>query len=616
MGELKVKKLSSKADKVAYIDHLLTDIKALDEMLAKGMFEKEPIHIGAEQEFCLTNENWEPATNADTLLKEINDPHFTSELTVYNLEINLDPLKLEGKCFSELHNQLKILLKKATDIAAEHNTKIILTGILPTVTTEHLGPDYMTPLKRYRVLNDALIDIRQDEIELHIKGVDEVNLHHDNIMYEGCNTSFQAHLQIDPDDFANEYNWSQAIAGPVLSICTNSPMLLGKELWEETRIALFTQSIDTRASTHILNEKESRVSFGNNWVKGSVSDFYKDTVISFRSLLTSDFKTDSLSELEKGNIPKLRALNLHNGTIYKWNRLCYGVTSDKPHIRIENRYMPSGPTTSDEIANMMLWVGVMMGRPKSFDNIHEKMDFKDAKSNFFNAARYGMRAQFHWDGELISSQNLLTDQLLPMAYRGLYRMGVSPEDAEKYLTIIENRVKSRNGSRWMVEALRKLNKSHKTPEALRILVATMHDRRTKHYAVDAWQLPRGNEYRTEESRKRVEDIMTYKMFTAQESDSAELVMRMMEWKNIHHAPILDHYSNLSGILSWSDIEDYINSPEKLKQTISQLMNSDLITVGPDTPKDEAEKLMKENNINCLPVVHHKKLIGIVTSNDL
>ena len=616
MGELKVKKLSSKADKVAYIDQLLIDIKALDEMLSKGMCEKEPIHIGAEQEFCLTDENWEPATNADALLKEIKDPHFTSELALYNLEINLDPLKLEGKCFSELHNQLKTLLKKATDIAEKHNTKIILTGILPTVTTHHLGPDYMTPLKRYRVLNDALLDIRQDEIELHIKGVDEVNLHHDNIMYEGCNTSFQAHLQIDPDDFANSYNWAQAVAGPILSVCTNSPLLLGKELWAETRIALFTQSIDTRASTHILNEKESRVSFGNNWAQGSVSDFYKDTVISFRSLLTSDFESDSMSELEKGNVPKLRALNLHNGTIYKWNRVCYGVTSDKPHIRIENRYMPSGPTTSDEIANMMLWVGVMMGRPKSFDDIHLKMDFKDAKSNFFNAARYGMRAQFHWDGKLVSSQNLLLDEFLPMAYRGLYRMGVSPEDAEKYLTIIENRVKSRNGSRWMVEAIRKLKKSYKIPEALRILVATMHARRTKHYAVDAWQLPRGNEHKTAESRKKVEDIMTSKTFTAQENDSAELVMRMMKWKNIHHAPILDHYSNLSGILSWSDIEDDINSPEKLKQTISQLMNSDLITVGPDTPKDEAEKLMKENNIHCLPVVLDKKLIGIVTSNDL
>jgi len=465
-------------------------------------------------------------------------------------------------------------------------------------------------------LNDDLIDIRQDDIELHIKGVDEVNLHHDNIMYEGCNTSFQAHLQIDPEDFANAYNWAQAIAGPILSVCTNSPLLLGKELWEETRIALFTQSIDTRASTHILNEKESRVSFGNDWVQGSVSDFYKDTVISFRSLLTTDFETDSLSELKKGNVPKLRALNLHNGTIYKWNRLCYGVSSDKPHIRIENRYMPSGPTTSDEIANMMLWVGVMMGRPRSFDNIHEKMNFKDAKSNFFNAARYGMRAQFHWDGKLTSSQNLLMDQFLPMAYRGLYRMGVSPEDAEKYLTIIENRVRSRNGSRWMVEAFRKLEKSHKTPEALRILVATMHDRRTKHYAIDAWQLPRGNEYRTEEPKKKVEDIMTSKIFTAQESDSAELVLKMMEWKNIHHAPILDHYSNLSGILSWSDIKDDINSPEKLKQTISQLMNSDLITVGPDMPKDKAEKLMKEHDIHCLPVVYQKKLIGIVTSNDL
>ncbi|MBT8179509.1 MAG: CBS domain-containing protein, partial [Eudoraea sp.] len=532
------------------------------------------------------------------------------------LEINLDPQVLEGTCFSKLHQDLNRLLQKAKEAAAKHGNKVILTGILPTIDTPFLGLDYMTPLKRYRVLNDAIKSIRKEDIELHIKGVDEVNLRHETILYEGCNTSFQAHLQIDPDDFANTYNWAQAIAGPVLSVCTNSPLLLGKELWEETRIALFTQSVDTRASTFILNEKESRVAFGSNWICGSAADFFKDGIIQFRSLITTEFESDSQTVLDSGKIPKLRALALHNGTIYKWNRLCYGLTDGKPHIRIENRYMPSGPSTEDEIANMMLWVGIMQGRPKEFDEIHNVMEFEDIKSNFFNAARYGMAAQFYWNAELISSQDLLLDHLLPMAFRGLYSMGIAPRDAEHYLSIIEKRIRTNNGSRWTVEAFRKLKKQHSVPDALKILVATMYNRKEKKYTVDAWQLPRGNEYIIPPESRVVRDFITSRIFTAHEKDSAQLVLKMMEWKHIHHAPILDSNRNLSGLLTWTDVSHYLEQPEALKKSIKELMQTELITVTADTSLKEAKSLMDSNKIHCLPVVSDKKLIGIITSNDL
>jgi len=616
MGELNVKKLTKNEDKVGYIDQLLTDIEALEYMLEKGMFKKRPVRIGAEQEFCLVEENWEPTHKANKILEDINDPHFTSELTLYNLEINLDPLILNDSCFSVMHKQLNELLEKAKLSAAKHKTKIILTGILPTVDTNFLDTSYMTPLKRYHVLNEAIKDIRKEDIELHIKGVDEVNLHHHSILYEGCNTSFQSHLQIDAENFADTYNWAQAIAGPILSIAANSPLLLGQELWEETRIALFTQSVDTRASTFILNEKESRVGFGNDWVSGSIADFYKDAVIRFRSLISTDFDTDSMTMLKSGQTPKLRALALHNGTIYKWNRLCYGVTDNVPHVRIENRYMPSGPTTEDEIANMMLWVGVMMGRPKAFKDIHEKMDFKDVKGNFFNAARYGMAAQFHWDGKLLSSRDLLLDHFLPMAFRGLYSMGVAPRDAERYLSVIENRVRSNNGSRWMVKSFRKLKEKYKIPDALKILVATMYERQEKRYPVDVWQLPRGDEYFIPKDSLKVKDRMNRKTLSAQENDSAELVLKMMLWKNIHHAPILDHNLELSGLLTWTDVKNYVENPVKLKRNIGTLMTRDLITATSEMPLKEAKELMMSNKINCLPVVDGKKLIGIITTNDL
>ena len=285
------------------------------------------------------------------------------------------------------------------------------------------------------------------------------------------------------DDFIDSYNWAQAISGPILSACTNSPFLFGKELWSETRIALFTQSVDTRANSFLLNEKQSRVSFGSDWATGTVADIFRDNVSRFRSLITTEFEKDSVHMIEQGEIPKLKALNLHNGTVYRWNRACYGVGGGKPHLRIENRYIPSGPTTTDEIANMVFWVGVMKGRPKVYNNIHEKWDFRNIKTNFFNAARYGMNTQFYWNGELVPSHKLILDELLPMAYKGLYKMGVAPKDVEYYLKVIENRVTGNNGAEWMTKSYRNLLKTKKRFEALQTLTAKIYDKQQKGFPV-------------------------------------------------------------------------------------------------------------------------------------
>ncbi len=616
MGELQVKQFERHADKANYIAQLLKEVEILEFLIREKRFERKPIRIGAEQEFCVTQNNWEPNNNAGAILEEVNDPHFTHELTRYNLEINLDPLVLKGSCFSKLHQQLDQLLEKVSEVAEKHDSKIVLTGILPTIGSDHLEKDYMTPAERYDLLNNAIKEIRQKDIELHIKGVDEVNLYHDSILYEGCNTSFQAHLQIDPEDFISTYNWAQAIAGPVLSVCTNSPLLLGKELWEETRIALFTQSIDTRPSSFVLNERESRVSFGNQWVNGTIADFLKDEIIGYRSLITADFNDISWEEIKGGKAPKLKALALLNGTIYKWNRPCYGITDGQPHLRIENRYLPAGPTTEDEIANMMFWVGIMQGRPAEWDNVHERMDFKDVKGNFFNAARYGMAAQFYWDGKLRSSRDLILDTLLPMAYKGLYKMDLEPKDVERYLSVIERRARSRNGSRWITEAYRSLRQNANRSEALRILVAAMHERQNKNYAIDAWEIPRGDEFATKKEDRKVKDIMNTRVITILEDDSLELVLKTMQWKNIHHMPVLNKKQELTGLLSWKDMEQYLDDPEKLKGRIDTLMQRDLITIDKTASHEEASNLMLSNNINCLPVLKGKRLVGILTTNDL
>jgi len=616
MGDLKITKLSNKKDKSNYIHHLINDIEALDFMIENDLIEKEPIRIGAEQEFCLVDNNFLPKNSALEVLDEINDDHFTTEIGSFNLEANLDPFELKGDCFSKISKQLNSLLKKAHEAASKKNTKIILTGILPTLSLKQMGVENMTPIQRYDVLNEAIKESRKQDFDIHIKGVDELNMRHNSVMLEGCNTSFQVHLQINPDDFIDSYNWAQAISGPILSACTNSPLLFGKELWSETRIALFTQSVDTRANSFLLNEKQSRVSFGRDWLTGGISDIFKDNISRFRSLVSSEYITDSLDMLSNGEIPKLKALSLHNGTVYSWNRVCYGVGNNKPHLRIENRYIPSGPTPSDEIANMMFWVGVMVGRPKEYNSIDKKMNFKDAKSNFFNAARYGMSTQFYWNESYISSHNLILDELLPMAYRGLYRLNVSPKDVEHYLKIIEKRVQSNSGSEWIVKNYRNLLESHKSFEAAQILTSKMYEKQQKDYPVSSWKMLRKDASFSLDGTKLVKHRMSTDIFSVDVNDSVELVLNIMKWKNIRHMPVINSDRELVGLITSRDVNKYFKNHEPLKESVSDFMTKELITTNQYETVENAKTIMEENKINSLPVLKDKKLIGIITTSDL
>lgn len=616
MGTLKVKRLANKSDFLEYSNQLLADIAALEQMLQEKRFEKEPIRIGAEQEFCLVDNDFEPANNAVEILKEINDDHFTTEITKYNLEINLDPIALSDKCFSNMHNQLKTLLEKANKIAKKHQSKVLLAGILPTIKLRHLDESYMTPLERYYMLNDAIKESRKHIIEFHIKGVDELNILHDSVMFEGCNTSFQLHLQIPQEDFVSSFNWAQAISGPVLSVCTNSPILFGKELWSETRIALFTQSVDTRANSFTLNEKSSRVSFGTDWVTGSVANIFKNNIAQFRSLLMTEEKEDSLSLLKQNITPKLKALNLHNGTVYPWNRPCYGVANNKPHLRIENRYIPAGPSTTDEIANFMFWVGIMVGRPQEYDEIHLKMDFKDAKTNFFNAARYGMATQFYWDNKLIPSHQLLLDVLLPMAYKGLYKMKVTPEDVEYYLTIIENRIKTQTGSQWMVQSFRNLQHKNNKQIALRALTEHIYNNQEKGYPIATWPIARAASKEITKNKLKVEHCMSNLVYTVQEKDSLAMANALLTWKKIKHLPVLNTHGELVGILTKKDIEAHYKKNKSLAVSCNEVMSKKVIAVSREESVTNALKIMKQHNINSLPVLYKNKLTGIITSTDL
>ncbi|MEW7290707.1 CBS domain-containing protein [Aquimarina sp. 2304DJ70-9] len=616
MGEHNVKRQTNRKDRAEFIEHLLDDIKALEIMLEKGVIEDNIIRIGAEQEFCLVNSNWRPAKNAEEILKNINDSHFTTELAKYNLEINLDPLELKTNCFSKVENELNRLLNKAKGVGEKLDTKIVLTGILPTIRKRHLELEYMTPNPRYHILNEILRAQRGTDFELHIRGVDELSIHHQNVLFEACNTSFQMHLQIPPQDFISSYNWAQAISGPVLGICANSPLLFGRELWNETRIALFRQSLDIRRASYALKDRRARVSFSNQWASGSVIEIFKNDIAHHKIVLSRDIASNSLSELKKGNTPKLQALNLHNGTVYRWNRPCYGISEGKPHVRIENRYIPSGPTTLDEVANFAFWVGLMIGRPSKYNNMPDCMDFRDAKGNFIKAARMGKSTMLQWMGKSISVQELVLQELLPIAYTGLKKVNIDRNDIERLLKIIENRTKGNTPNEWTVKNYRFLRKNMKKDSALRALTKTTYQNQQNRSTGHDWPMIKSIPTILDDA-SLVGHIMSTNLFTVDEYDLASLATSIMKWKNIHHVPVENESGKLSGLLTWNHVKKIQNQEKNHdKRIVSDIMVKKVITVQPKTTIKNAIEIMKKHEIGCLPVLQEQDLVGIITIKDV
>ncbi len=617
MGEQIVNIKQDEEDRKQFISHLLNDITCLERMLKERLIEKAPIRIGAEQEFCLLNDQFRPSDKAIEVLEEINYPHFTTELAKYNLEINLDPIILGKNSFSAMEARLIEFLDHAQSVAEKKNTHLLLTGILPTISKKELELDYLTPYPRYFALNDRMTKLRGGDFKLNIQGIDELSIKHNSVLFEACNTSFQTHLQIHPDDFVASYNWAQAIAGPVLSICSNSPMLLGRELWKETRIALFQQSIDTRQSSYALKEQQARVSFGTRWAKDSIVDIFKEAISRFQVIMTCDIEKDSLQALEDKEVPKLKALNLHNGTVYRWNRPCYGTGNGKAHVRIENRYIPSGPSVIDEMANFAFWVGVMVGRPSEYDDIPTVMDFSDAKSNFIKAARYGKESVMHWMGEKISAHNIILKKLMPIARAGLNKVGVDSDIIDRYLELIELRTLKKTGAQWMIENYRLGQQKLKRDDALMSMTRAMWRNQQKGMPIHKWPNIDHENEGIPAASTLVGHIMSTELIETRENDLAALATSIMKWNNIHHMPVEDHQGKVRGLLSFTHIKKVQGlKGDELISKVSEVMVTDVTTVSTKTTIREAIEIMKTNGYGCLPVVEDEVLVGIITVKDL
>ncbi|RMG44632.1 MAG: CBS domain-containing protein [Acidobacteria bacterium] len=622
MGERDVQAAETGRQHRAFMRAVLQDLRALERMIDEGMIESGVRRIGAEQEMFLVDDSWRPAPVALEVLERVDDPHFTTELGLFNLELNLDPLTFGGDCLSRMERQLEELLAKAERAARETGARVVLTGILPTLRKSDLGLDNMTPVPRYFALNRALGSLRGGAYEFHIRGVDELIVKHDSVMVEACNASFQVHFQVGAEEFAKLYNIAQLVAAPILAVATNSPLLFGKRLWRETRIALFQQAVDTRGAHHHMRERIPRVSFGRRWVERSVTELFREDIARFRALISADDAENPLLALERGDVPELKALRLHNGTVYRWNRPCYGISAGRPHLRIENRVLPSGPSILDEVANAAFWFGLIAKIADQHGDPRHLMDFADAVENFHAAARHGLGAEFHWiDGRTYPARDLILGELVPMAREGLAGGGIRAEDIDRYMGVIQERAESRlTGAHWQLRSLAGFKDKGTLGERLNAIVAATAARQFTGTPVHEWalaDLAEGGGWT--KNYLKVEQFMTTDLFTVHADEPVDLVANLMEWERIRHVPVEDRDHRLVGLVSYRNLLRVLAHGRERESSeaipVSEIMVRDLVTVGPETGTLEAIRLMREHGIGCLPVVKDGKLIGIVTERD-
>lgn len=604
-----------------FIRALLADVRALEYLLVNNKFEADVMRIGAEQELCLVDSYGRPSLCNLEVLARVNKPWLTTELGRFNLECNLTPLVFEGNSLGTMHRELEHCIQTIREASRPFNTDVLLTGILPTLKKSDLAMANLTPVPRYKMLMEALSRQRRAHYELRLEGIDELMINHDSPLLEACNTSFQVHLQVHPSEFVKRYNHAQAITGPVLSIAANSPLLFGKRLWHETRIALFQQSIDNRKSKDHLRQMPARVSFGSNWLEHSIIELYRDNISRFPPLLHLEQPTNSIEELRQGVTPSLSALQMHNSTVYLWNRPCYGISPNgQPHLRIENRVLPSGPTLQDQMANMTFWLGLMEGINQEYPDIKQSMSFEDAHDNFFKAARYGLDSKFTWlNNRKISAIDLISKELLPLAKQGLLSRCIDKKDADFYLGIIEDRAKQHcTGARWMLRSFSQLTKQTHVNEALNIITHHLMDNQFSGKPIHEWELAQLNEGRAYSNKLSAQDIMATDVFTALPDTPIELINETMDWRKQRYGVVEDEHGVFMGLITARILLQHFTKQtienNNIHLTIEEIMlkKEGVISVEPNALVLDVIKLMTSHNIGCIPVTQNNELLGLIT----
>jgi hypothetical protein len=490
MGDEVVDTTFSRENRQRYRDKVKLCLDVFARMLAESRFDPDRRSIGLEVELNLTEETGDPALANTHVLELIADDDFQTELAQFNIEINIPPRKLEGAVFSELEETVRRDLNHAEEQAQKAHAHMMIIGILPTLTEDLLNGSVLSANPRYKLLNEQIFAARGEDLEINIAGVERLAIFSDTIAPEAACTSVQLHQMIDPARFGAHWNAAQAISGVQMAIGANSPFFFGRELWRETRIALFEQTTDTRPEELKAQGVRPRVWFGERWIT-SIFDLFEENVRYFPALLPVVEDEDPMAVLESGGAPKLQELRLHNGTIYRWNRPIYDISRGRPHLRVENRVLPAGPTIVDTLANAAFYYGLVRVLVEDERPVWSQMSFSAAEENFYNGAKNGIDARLYWPGVgEAPATELVLRRLLPMARDGLSRWGVDSADADRLLEIIERRcVEQANGASWQAAAFHRLYDRLDRADALREMTVRYREHMHSNEPVHTWPLP-------------------------------------------------------------------------------------------------------------------------------
>ncbi|OLB66152.1 MAG: glutamate--cysteine ligase [Actinobacteria bacterium 13_2_20CM_2_72_6] len=479
----------TREDRTRYRQKVRRCLDVFASMLNDFRFDADRPMTGLELELNLIDPEGEPAMCNAQVLDELADPSFQTELGQFNLEINLKPRLIAEQGFDDYEDDLRTSLARADDRAKLAQARLVTIGILPTLTQGHAILENLSTDPRYRVLNEQIVSARGEDITLDIRGVESLQSHTDSIAPEAACTSTQFHLQVAPEDFASYWNASQAIAGAQVAVGANSPYLFGRRLWAEIRIALFEQATDTRPDELKAQGVRPRVWFGERWIT-SIFDLFEENVRYFPPLLPITQDEDPVAVLEAGGVPRLSELRLHNGTIYRWNRPVYDIMNGRPHLRVENRVLPAGPTVVDLLANAAFYFGLVRSLAEADRPVWTQLTFGQAEENFHVAARDGLQAAMYWPrlGELRAT-DLVLERLLPWAHDGLDRFDVDPALRDRLLGVVEQRcLTGRNGASWQTDTVEALERDDNLtrPAALREMLRRYAELASSNEPVHTW----------------------------------------------------------------------------------------------------------------------------------
>jgi gamma-glutamyl:cysteine ligase YbdK (ATP-grasp superfamily) len=476
-------------DRRQYREKLQRSLEVFARMLREHLFEADPVQVGLEIELNLVDERGEPSMQNADVLDAIADPAWATELGQFNLEINVPPRRLEGDAMAGLEQEVRGSLNDADAKARSTGSRLVMIGILPTLQESDLHEGVLSANARYRVINEQIFAARGEDIRIAIDGPERLVTHADSITPEAACTSVQLHIQVSPEGFANYWNAAQAIAGVQVALAANSPYLFGQRLWQETRITLFEQATDTRPVELQQQGVRPRVWFGEHWIT-SVFDLFEENIRYFPALLPICEDEDPLAELDRGACPQLAEMSLHNGTIYRWNRPVYAVVHGTPHLRVENRVLPAGPSVADVMANAAFYYGLVRVLAEAQRPVWTQMSFSTAAENLYEAARHGLDAHLYWPGfGETPVAELVLRRLLPIAHEGLSRWGMDRAQADRLLGIIEQRcVTGQNGAAWQAATVEALTRGNGTgrAEALRLMTQRYIEHMHTNEPVHTW----------------------------------------------------------------------------------------------------------------------------------